>query len=60
MIPVWIIIIPLIGGLAAWMAGRWYPNAPRWIALAALAVDALLLVPLLILGVVMLNFVPPF
>ncbi len=58
MILVWIIAIPMFAGVAGWIAERRYPNAPRWIALAALAADALLLVPIGILGPVFAM--PPF
>jgi NADH-quinone oxidoreductase subunit M len=44
MILLFLILIPLIGGLAAWLFGRTGPNASRWISLAALIIDALLLV----------------
>jgi len=43
MILAWLIIIPLIGGLAAWLFGRKSDLAARWISLAALALDAVLL-----------------
>lgn len=35
----WLIGIPLIGGLLAWLSERWGAAWPRWIALAALAAD---------------------
>jgi NADH-quinone oxidoreductase subunit M len=38
-----LILVPLLGGLAAQLAGRFGPDWPRWIALLALLVDALLL-----------------
>ncbi len=41
MILVWIIAIPLLGGLAAWAAGVRSASAPRWIALATTAVPLL-------------------
>lgn len=43
MILAWLIIIPILGGLAAWLAGRWNSASARWISLASLALDALLL-----------------
>ncbi len=46
MILVWLIAIPLIAGLAAWSVGTKNANAPRWIALTALAVDGLLVLSL--------------
>lgn len=33
MILVWLIVIPLIGGILAWIAERWSTNATRWVAL---------------------------
>ena len=46
MILLWLIIIPLIGGLAAWLFGRGTNSSPRWISLAALVSDCILLVSL--------------
>src|SRR5574337_999748 len=43
MILAWLIIIPLVGGLAAWLLNRWDSRIPRWISLSALAIDVLLL-----------------
>jgi len=43
MILFWLILIPLIGGLAAWLADRKGSNTARWISLCALASDAVLL-----------------
>ncbi len=43
MILLWLIAIPLLGGLAAWILDRSEHAAPRWISLAALAADAVLL-----------------
>ncbi len=40
----WLIIIPLLGGLAGWIAGRTSGKAPRVLVLASLVVDALLLI----------------
>jgi NADH-quinone oxidoreductase subunit M len=39
MILPWLILILLIGGVLAWAAGRWSTQAPRWIALGAVAID---------------------
>jgi len=36
---VWLILIPLLGGLVAWAAARWGSSWPRWISLAALGLD---------------------
>jgi NADH-quinone oxidoreductase subunit M len=44
MILVWLIGILLIGGVLAWLAARWSPQLPRWISLAAIAVDLVLTV----------------
>ncbi len=46
MILAWLIIIPVIGGLAAWAMSRINNLWPRWISLAALVLDAVLLVNL--------------
>jgi NADH-quinone oxidoreductase subunit M len=43
MLLIWLIIIPLIGGLAAWPLGRKNSAWPRWISIASLVVDAILL-----------------
>ncbi len=43
MILIWLIIIPLIGGLAAWSLGNRNAVHARWISLAVLAIDAVLL-----------------
>jgi NADH-quinone oxidoreductase subunit M len=40
-----LIIVPVAGGVLAWIAERLNPNAPRWVALAALAADGALLAP---------------
>jgi NADH-quinone oxidoreductase subunit M len=39
MILVWMIAIPTLGGLLAWLVGRRHADGPRWVALAALAID---------------------
>jgi NADH-quinone oxidoreductase subunit M len=36
---VWLIIVPVLGAFAAWLAGLWGHNAPRWIALATLLAE---------------------
>jgi NADH-quinone oxidoreductase subunit M len=43
MILAWLIIIPLVGGLAAWLLENKGSTWPRWISLAALILDAFLL-----------------
>jgi NADH-quinone oxidoreductase subunit M len=47
MILFWLIAVPLLGGGLAWLAGRWHGEAPRFVALLALIIDALLVLPLL-------------
>ncbi len=44
MILAWLILVLILGGLAAWFGSRWHGDAARWIALAALAVHFLLIV----------------
>ncbi|MCL4552932.1 MAG: NADH-quinone oxidoreductase subunit M [Candidatus Marsarchaeota archaeon] len=39
MILAWLIIIPVAGGLLAWILAPWGPKWPRWSSLAALAID---------------------
>ena len=39
MILVWLIIVPTVGGLLAWLLGRLNSTWPRWVALAAMAVN---------------------
>ncbi|MGD8568881.1 MAG: NADH-quinone oxidoreductase subunit M [Gammaproteobacteria bacterium] len=34
-----LILVLLVGGVVAWVAGHWHRDAPRWIALLALVVD---------------------
>jgi NADH-quinone oxidoreductase subunit M len=47
MILLWLITIPLVGGLAAWVAGRDNTAASRWISFIALLLDCVLLATLL-------------
>jgi NADH-quinone oxidoreductase subunit M len=47
MMLVWLIVIPLLGGLAAWPADRLHPRAPAVISLAALAITLAAAIPLL-------------
>jgi NADH-quinone oxidoreductase subunit M len=35
----WLILIPLVGGVLAWIAARWSALASRWIALTAAVID---------------------
>ncbi|HXI21894.1 MAG TPA: hypothetical protein VNH46_12440, partial [Gemmatimonadales bacterium] len=42
MILLWLVLIPLIGGILAWLQSRRSPHRPRWIALAAIGLDLLL------------------
>jgi NADH-quinone oxidoreductase subunit M len=43
MILLWLIIIPLLGGLAAWLLDRKGSDAPQWASLSSLVLDAALL-----------------
>jgi len=44
MILLFLILIPLAGGLTAWLAGKWRPGSSFWISLAAAVSDFLLTV----------------
>lgn len=46
MILVWLIAIPMIAGVAAWVAGRYSDTASRWIALSALGGELVLIMAL--------------
>lgn len=46
MVLTWLILIFVIGGVLAWIAGRWNTSAARWIALTASVVDFVLAVSL--------------
>jgi NADH-quinone oxidoreductase subunit M len=46
MILLWLLLIPAAGGLAAWAAGRRRPVRARWISLAALGIDLVLIIGL--------------
>jgi NADH-quinone oxidoreductase subunit M len=37
-----ILLVPLVGGIVAWISDRVGPKAPRWVSITALAVDFLL------------------
>ena len=40
----WYIILPFLGGLLAWLAGRRHAAAARWVSVAVLAVDLLMVI----------------
>ncbi|MEO8338416.1 MAG: NADH-quinone oxidoreductase subunit M [Nitrospirota bacterium] len=42
MMLVWLIIIPLVAGILAWLTARWSTQLPRWISLAAAVFDLIL------------------
>jgi NADH-quinone oxidoreductase subunit M len=43
----WLIIVPLMGGIAAWPAERLHARAPALVSLASLALELFILVPML-------------
>jgi NADH-quinone oxidoreductase subunit M len=43
MILLWLIVIPLVAGLVAWLASRWDARLSRWISLLAMAAVLILL-----------------
>ncbi len=42
MILLWLILVPLVGGIVAWVFGKRAPLASRWISLVAMVLDFLL------------------
>lgn len=42
MILIWLIGIPIVAGVLAWAAARWRDDLARWVSLAALVVDLIL------------------
>lgn len=46
MILMWLVIIPFLGGLAAWYSERFHPVYPRWISLASLITTFVLMLSL--------------
>ncbi len=46
MILVWLIIIPLAGGLLSWFFNRWNSRLPSWISLIAIATELIVVVSL--------------
>ncbi len=42
MILLWLILVPLIGGLLAWITGKSNPASSRWISLIAMIIDMIL------------------
>ena len=46
MILLWLIVILLAGGILAWLAARWNALASRWISLAAVCIDFVLVLTL--------------
>jgi NADH-quinone oxidoreductase subunit M len=50
MILVWLIVIPLVAGMLAWLTARWNAQAPRWISLTATMLDLFLTLALWMRG----------
>ena len=46
MILLWLIVVLLAGGILAWLAARWNALASRWISLAAVCIDFVLVLTL--------------
>ena len=46
MILLWLVVVPLMGGLFAWLFGRLHASAARWVSIVALGLDLLLLLTL--------------
>jgi len=47
MILAWLIMVPMAGGLLAWLMGRRYPLGSRWVSLLALSINLILTLSLL-------------
>jgi NADH-quinone oxidoreductase subunit M len=47
MILLWLLLLPTVGGVVAWIAGSRHPDWPRWIALGVLLIDLLLALTLI-------------
>jgi NADH-quinone oxidoreductase subunit M len=39
---IWLILVPLIGGLLAWFFARWSDRWPRWVSLISVCIDLVL------------------
>jgi len=46
MILIWLVVVPFIAGVIAWVADRWSRQWPRWIALAGIGIDLALAIAL--------------
>jgi NADH-quinone oxidoreductase subunit M len=44
---VWLLLVPVLGGVFAWVAGSRHPDWPRWIALIVLAIDLIIALALI-------------
>jgi len=47
---VWLLVIPLVAGMLAWLAEHWSPRLPRWVSLAAASFGLFLTLVLWIRG----------
>jgi NADH-quinone oxidoreductase subunit M len=50
MMLVWLMVIPLVAGILAWLTAGWSTQLPRWISLAAAALDLVLSLTMWIRG----------
>lgn len=55
MILVELIILLMLGGVLAWIAGKWSPAASKWIAFGTVVLDLILVIPLWIKSPNVLN-----
>ena len=39
MILIWLVVVPFVAGVVAWVVDRWSHRWPRWIALAGISID---------------------
>jgi NADH-quinone oxidoreductase subunit M len=58
MILIWLIIVPMVAGLLAWLLGNRHPSWSRWISLIALAINLILSLTLLTQDAHLLTITP--
>jgi NADH-quinone oxidoreductase subunit M len=46
MMLIWLIVVPVVAGVVAWVVDRWNHRWPRWIALAGISIDLVVAIAL--------------